>query len=54
MLHQTQGVLYTLPVEFFKQPGLGGLGEGERAQTNNQVERGAAGLHAPPGALRTS
>ena len=29
-----------LPVEFFRQPWLGGLGEGERAGTDNQVEVG--------------
>ena len=26
-----------LPVEFFRQPWLGGLGKGERAGTDNQV-----------------
>ena len=45
-----------LPVEFFRQPWLGGLGKGERAGTDNQVGGGEvdAGLCAPPGALRTS
>ena len=42
-----------LPVEFFRQPWLGVLCEGERAGTDKQVERGDAGLRAPPGALRT-
>lgn len=37
-----------LPVEFFRQPWLGGLGEGERAGTDNQVERGGCwAVHSP-------
>lgn len=37
------------PVEFFRQPWLGGLGEGERAGTDNQVEVGVwmLGLRSP-------
>ena len=37
-----------LPGEFFRQPWLGGLGEGERAGTDNQVERGGCwAVHSP-------
>lgn len=39
MLHQTQGVLYTIPVEFSRQPWLGGFSGGERVGNNNQVGR---------------
>ena len=35
-----------LPVEFFRQPWLGGLGKGERAGTDNQVGGGGGGCWA--------
>lgn len=49
MLHQTQGVLYMLPVECSRQPCLGrGLGEGERVGNNNQEgRRGMPGCTLP-------
>lgn len=53
MLHQTQGVLYMLPVECSRQPCLRrGLGEGERVGNNNQVGRRGCGPHSPPGERR--
>lgn len=53
MLHQTQGVLYMIPMEFSRQPWLGrggGLVEGNVLEITTRWGGGDAGLHSshPP------